>query len=45
MDNAGNSITEPEEVRETWRQYIESLYDKDEKSKIYKTYRLKRENM
>ena len=32
-DNAGNTVTEPEEVRETWRQYIESLYDKDGKPK------------
>src|SRR5881398_1612266 len=23
-DNAGNTVTEPEVVRETWRQYIES---------------------
>ena len=33
MDSAGNTVTEPEEVRETWRQYIESLYDKDGKPK------------
>ena len=32
-DSAGNTVTEPEEVRETWRQYIESLYDKDGKPK------------
>src|SRR3989442_11570994 len=32
-DNAGNTVTEPDEVRETWRQYIESLYDKDGKPK------------
>src|SRR3989442_11091617 len=30
---AGNTVTEPEEERETWRQYIESLYDKDGKPK------------
>jgi hypothetical protein len=30
-DSSGNIVTEPEEVRETWRQYIESLYDKDGK--------------
>ena len=29
-DSAGNTITEAEEVRETWRAYIECLYDKDE---------------
>ena len=29
MNSAGNTVTETEEVRETWRQYIESLYDKD----------------
>ena len=33
-DNAGTTITEPEAVRETWRMYIESLYDKDGKPKI-----------
>ena len=27
-------VNEPEEVKETWRQYIESLYDKDGKPKI-----------
>jgi endonuclease/exonuclease/phosphatase family metal-dependent hydrolase len=32
-DGAGNTVTEPEEVRERWRQYIESLYDKDGKPK------------
>ena len=32
-DSAGNIITEPEEVRETWRSYIESLYDKYGKPK------------
>ena len=32
-DNAENTVTEPKEVRETWRQYIESLYDKDGKPK------------
>ena len=26
MDSAGNRVTEPEEVRETWRQYILSPY-------------------
>src|SRR3989442_8953149 len=34
MDSAGNTVTEPAEVRETWRQYIESLYDKDGKPRI-----------
>src|SRR5437867_4823184 len=33
-DSAGNMVNEPEEVKETWRQYIESLYDKDGKPKI-----------
>src|SRR3989441_4695386 len=33
-DSAGNMVNEPEEVEETWRQYIESLYDKDGKPKI-----------
>src|SRR6267154_812637 len=33
-DDAGNIVTEPEEVRERWRQYIESLYDRDGKPKI-----------
>lgn len=33
-DNAGNIITEPEEVREIFRKYAESLYDKDGKPKI-----------
>ena len=32
-DNAGNTV-KPEEGRETWRQYIESLYDKDGKPKL-----------
>ena len=32
-DSAGNTITEPEEVRERWRQYIETLCDKDGKPK------------
>ena len=30
-DSKGNIVTEPEEVRERWRQYIESLYDRDGK--------------
>ena len=34
LDSAGNTVTEPEEVRGTWRQYIESWYDKDGKPKI-----------
>src|SRR2546425_727281 len=34
MNSAGNTVTESEEVRETSRQYIESLYDKDGKPKI-----------
>ena len=36
IDNAGNTLNEPEEVRERerWRQYIESLYDRDGKPKI-----------
>src|SRR2546425_6965527 len=34
MNSAGNTVTEPEEVRETWRQFIESLYDKYGKPKI-----------
>ena len=35
IDSAGNIVTEPEEVRETWRQlYIEYLYVIDEKPKI-----------
>src|SRR3989441_11171880 len=33
-DSAGNMVNEPEEVKETWKQYIESLYDKDGKPKI-----------
>src|SRR2546425_10611596 len=33
-DSAGNMVNEPEEVKETWRQYIESLYGKDGKPKI-----------
>ena len=33
-DSKGNIVTEPEEVRERWRQYTESLYDRDGKSKI-----------
>ena len=32
-DSKGNIVTEPEEVRERWRQYIESLYDRDGKPK------------
>src|SRR3989442_12251994 len=32
-DGAGSTVTEPEEVRETWRQYIGSLYDRDGKPK------------
>ena len=32
-DSAGNTITEAEAVRETWRAYAECLYDKDEKPK------------
>src|SRR3954471_18301864 len=32
-DSAGNMVNEPEEVKETWRQYFESLYDKDGKPK------------
>ena len=32
-DSSGNIVTDPEEVRETWKQYIESLYDKDGKPK------------
>src|SRR6267154_750738 len=34
LDDAGNIVTEPEEVRERWRQYTESLYDRDGKPKI-----------
>src|SRR6267154_4128728 len=34
LDDVGNIVTEPEEVRERWRQYIESLYDRDGKPKI-----------
>ena len=30
-DSTGNVITEPEEVRESWRLYIEALYDRDGK--------------
>ena len=34
-DDVGNIVIEPEEVRERWRQYIESLYyDRDGKPKI-----------
>ena len=33
-DDVGNIVTEPEEVRERWRQYIELLYDSDGKPKI-----------
>ena len=29
VDSAGNTITEPEGVRERWRLYIEALYDKE----------------
>ena len=29
----GNIVTDPEEVRKTWKQYIQSLYDKDGKPK------------
>ena len=32
-DSSGNMVTDPEEVRETWKQYIESLYDKVGKPK------------
>ncbi len=32
-DSAGNTITEPEGVRERWRLYIEALYDKEGKPK------------
>ena len=31
---AGYTATEPDEVGERWRQYIESLHDKDGKPKI-----------
>lgn len=34
VDNAGNEVNEPEEVREIWRQYIEALYDKDGKPRM-----------
>ena len=33
-DSAGEIITEPEYVRESWRLYIESLYNKVGKPKI-----------
>src|SRR6267154_1424476 len=33
-DDVGKTVTEPEEVRERWRQHIESLYDRDGKPKI-----------
>ena len=33
-NDVGNIVTKPDEVRERWRQYIESLYDRDEKPKI-----------
>jgi hypothetical protein len=32
-DSSGIIVTDPGEVRETWKQYIESLYDKDIKPK------------
>ena len=32
-ESSENIVTDPEEVRETWKQYIESLYDKDGKPK------------
>ena len=32
-DSSGNIVTDPEEVKKTWKQYIESLYDKDGKPK------------
>ncbi len=32
-DSAGNTITEPEGLRERWRLYIEALYDKEGKQK------------
>ena len=34
IDSSEIIVTDPEEVRETWKQYIESLYDKDGKPKI-----------
>src|ERR1051325_1310566 len=30
-DNAGNLLTEPDDVRKRWREYIEELYDKNGK--------------
>ena len=33
VDSAGNTVTQSEEVRETWRQYIEYLIDEDGKPK------------
>ena len=33
-DDVRNIVIKPEEVRERWRQYIESLYDRDGKPKI-----------
>ncbi len=33
-DDAGKTITDPEEVRERWRTYIETLYDKEGKPKM-----------
>ena len=32
-DIAGNTVNEAEEVKERWKQHIESLHDKDEKPK------------
>ena len=32
-DKAGNLLTDTEEVKDRWREYIESLYDKDGKPK------------
>ena len=33
-NNEGNIITDPEEVRERWKQYTEALHDKDGKPKL-----------
>src|SRR6476469_7480045 len=31
-DETGKLLTEPEEIRSRWKEYIETLYDKNEKS-------------
>ena len=36
LDKSGNTLTEPTEVCDRWKEYIEELYDRENKPSEYK---------